>query len=491
MPKQSTDTWFNVHISSPIDEPMITVDADTRHLWSTVSDGADASAAPSDKIKRAKKPPSEEQIRAKAERLVAKKVAEEKALADALSSQKKKRKQSTAAKPKGPKKPTAERARKIRLLPSIEQKKILNQWFGTARWTYNQCLAYWKETGFINKKLHRLKLVNNELYAETDKQWVLETPYNIRDEAMNDFLKAVATNLRRAEPFEMKFRSKKHRQVESIVIHHKYWKDGSMYPTLFGRGRLKSAHPIPPELGYDSRLLRTRLGKFYLVVSKPMVVRSETQAPETSHVHSGVVSIDPGVRTFLTCYDPSGKIIEWGVGDMSRIHRLCRHLNKLISKRTTYRGPKRSRKRCSMKRAEYRVRDRVRNLIDDCHWRAIRFLTSNYRVIILPHFNTPQMAKRGARSIGRDTVKGMLNWGHGRFRSRLVEKARECPWLKVIISTEEFTSKTCGKCGQRYNIGSDKVYKCRNRECQMKMDRDWNGARNILLKYLTERRLVA
>jgi putative transposase len=176
---------------------------------------------------------------------------------------------------------------------------------------------------------------------------------------------------------------------------------------------------------------------------------------------------------------------------MARIHRLCRHLSKLITKRTTYHGPKRSRKRNAMKKAEYRVRDRIHNLIDDCHWRAIRFLTLNYRVIIIPHFNTPQMTKRSGRSVGRATVKGILNWGHGRFRTRLVEKARECPWVKVIISTEEFTSKTCGKCGKRYEIGSDKEYKCRNQECLMKMDRDWNGARNILLKYLTERRIVA
>jgi hypothetical protein len=33
------------------------------------------------------------------------------------------------------------------------------------------------------------------------------------------------------------------------------------------------------------------------------------------------VAIDPGVRTFGTCYDMEGKVVEWGVGDMGRIYR--------------------------------------------------------------------------------------------------------------------------------------------------------------------------
>src|SRR6185369_13570465 len=38
-------------------------------------------------------------------------------------------------------KPPAEKALKIRLYPNSEEKQKLLKWFGTARWTYNQCLA--------------------------------------------------------------------------------------------------------------------------------------------------------------------------------------------------------------------------------------------------------------------------------------------------------------------------------------------------------------
>ena len=51
------------------------------------------------------------------------------------------------------------------------------------------------------------------------------------------------------------------------------------------------------------------------------------------------------------------------------------------------------------------------------------------------------------------------------------------------------TSKTCGKCGNLHaNLGSNKCFKCP--KCEMKMDRDINAARNIMLKYLSEENLT-
>ena len=48
--------------------------------------------------------------------------------------------------------------------------------------------------------------------------------------------------------------------------------------------------------------------------------------------HEDVVSMDPGVRSFMTTYDTSGFCSEWGSGDMKRIFPLCLFLDRLISK---------------------------------------------------------------------------------------------------------------------------------------------------------------
>ena len=48
------------------------------------------------------------------------------------------------------------------------------------------------------------------------------------------------------------------------------------------------------------------------------------------------------------------------------------------------------------------------------------------------------------------------------------------------ICTEEFTSKTCTRCGQINEVGGSEIYKCSG--CKLTLDRDINGARNIYLK---------
>ncbi|CAG8855476.1 19339_t:CDS:2, partial [Gigaspora margarita] len=64
------------------------------------------------------------------------------------------------------------------------------------RWTYNQCLIAVEKEGVERKKkdlrARRLNAINFQ--NKTELKWILETPYDIRDEAMNDLLKGYASN---------------------------------------------------------------------------------------------------------------------------------------------------------------------------------------------------------------------------------------------------------------------------------------------------------
>lgn len=60
---------------------------------------------------------------------------------------------------------------------------------------------------------------------------------------------------------------------------------------------------------------------------EPTHEQRENQAPTNS-----MIFIDPGVKTFITGYDPSGKIITWGENDIGRIARLLHYTRKLQSK---------------------------------------------------------------------------------------------------------------------------------------------------------------
>ena len=77
----------------------------------------------------------------------------------------------------------------------------------------------------------------------------------------------------------------------------------------------------------------------------------------------------------------------------------------------------------------------------------------------------------------------MLTWSHYRFQQHMLHMSRKHPWCKVYIVDEAYTSKTCGACGQlHHTLGGNKQFHCPS--CGMKMDRDLNGARNILIRFL-------
>ena len=56
----------------------------------------------------------------------------------------------------------------------------------------------------------------------------------------------------------------------------------------------------------------------------------------------------------------------------------------------------------------------------------------------------------------------------------------------MASSSNLYRSKTCGFCGYIHKkLGGSKVFSCP--QCKTKLDRDINGARNILLRYLTKK----
>ena len=388
---------------------------------------------------------------------------------------------------------------RIRLYPTPEQDTVLKQWFGTARWTYNRCLDEGKRRG-IKRQLTqqrsalRAACLNRDAFeGKEDLKWVLDTPYDVRDEAMNDLLKAYQTNFAKLgknpeHTFEVRFRSKKRSTQEAIVIHSKHYnRKRGIYADLFRS--MRSHEPLPNEIQYDARLTRTnKLGHYYLCLPQPLEVRPESQGPQFSeearHAYgAGVVALDPGVRTFQTCYDPSGRIVEWGAKDIGRIYRLCHAHDKLQSKWSQQKSVRHA-SRYRMRKAAARIRLKIRNLVDELHKRLAKWLCENYEVVLLPAVETSQMLRRGQRRIRSKTARAMATWSHYRFKQRLLNKAREYPWCEVVIVDEAYTSKTCGSCGcLNERLGGSKHFHCPH--CHFHIDRDANGARNIVIRFRT------
>lgn len=178
---------------------------------------------------------------------------------------------------------------------------------------------------------------------------------------MSDLLKAFQTaeaNRRNGNitHYSLSYKSFKS-DSESIVIRSKSWKYGYWFKTILG-SRLWGYEKLPKELTMDSRMVR-KGSKYYLCHVIPIETRTGPK-PGT------VVSIDPGMRTFMTCYDPvNHQIQELSKGtDSTRIFHSLKHADKLEKE---IRSTSNKRKRVRMKKALKRMRQRLINRIKDMH----------------------------------------------------------------------------------------------------------------------------
>ena len=183
----------------------------------------------------------------------------------------------------------------------------------------------------------------------------------------------------------------------------------------------------------------------------------------------GVVSLDPGVRNFLSFYSEVATGII-GKGDFNHIYYLCLQLDEIISRMSKAKCKQKKR----LKSAKQRLIWRISDLIDDLHKKTACFLVTRFDTILLPTFETSEMVVK----LHSKTAKNMLTFAHYRFKQFLKCKAEEYS-CKIIDVSEDYTSRTCSYCGILHNKNSKKRMIC---SCGANVDRDLNGARGILLK---------
>lgn len=352
---------------------------------------------------------------------------------------------------------TVQRSRKIRVYPTQEQKKILNNWFGASRFAYNKTVEFLKQP---NTKA-QWKSIKTDLLHEMP-EWSKEVPYQIKSVAIRDCCQAVSNAKKKFKQTgkfqEVKFRSKK-RGDNNLFIPQSAVSEKGVYHTILGK--LKTAEPLwKPK--HDCRLVFQN-GRYFVVVPIDVPVKR----PDSQRLSA--CSLDCGVRTFQTVFSKE-LILKVGDHDFQRIFRYCYALDKLISRKKRERSNK-------FNKAMQRIRWKVRDLIDEIHNKLTVVLCRMFDVIYIPTFETHDMVSK----LRHKTSRAMLGWAHYRFKMKLKSKAEEYS-CRVIDCTEEYSSKTCGECGEISSIGGKEVWTCKY--CGCMHDRDINGARNILLKQI-------
>lgn len=371
----------------------------------------------------------------------------------------------------------------------MEQKKLFEKCLGAHRYFYNKAIEYNRET----KEKSPIDIRNNILpsYKSLDithhEYWIKQIPYDTCEYAIRQFVSNLKTGManvknKNISHFHIDYITKKESGIfwinkKAITIDNG---NVRIFPTRLddplvkvskkGKKLLKKLQRI------DSNVtIQKYNNKYYLNIFVKNQPNQYNKLPE----RNTFIALDPGVRTFLTGYS-NDEVIEYGNNLYKKLEPIYERINKKISVAETTKSlqlRKKILKRCS------KLRTKIKSIVNDFHWKVAKHLTSNYSCILLPEFQTSRMTKKKDK-LPKVVRKAMLSLSHYKFKEILKYVSENVPCCKVIVCNESYTSKTCGNCGELNNeLKSQKHFSCK---CGYNMDRDWNGARNVLIRSLTK-----
>lgn len=417
---------------------------------------------------------------------------------------------------------------KIKLKLNEEQKTIINEWINTSNYVYNKTveninktksypnfqnlrdyyvtnntkknnseyisfsnkikeLHQYKKTlkikddiNKINEKIKHLKIelrtiAKNLEYEKNSNvnDWELNTPKEVRAEAIKDVCTSFKSGISNLKAGNIKFFNlgfRKHKSnnkyvsipknflkivKNTIKIAPSYFK--SNCNIKIGNKTLKRNKNL--KIDFDCKLIKTN-NEYFLII--PIETKTNKNTKITSYC-----GIDPGVRTFMTTFG-NNKSYEY-IHNKELLLKINMKIDLLKSNRLKILNKRKSLNKQEKKKS---------NIIKELHCKTINNLLNHNDLIFYGDIKSHNIVKnKNNKLLNRD----FNDLKFYKFKERLLFKAK----LKnkiVYEVNEAFTSQTCSCCGIINNVGSSKIYNCNN--CNKKMLRDENAAKNILIKGL-------
>ena len=369
---------------------------------------------------------------------------------------------------------TVAKSKRIRIYPTQQQKQLFKQWFGVERKVYNTCVNHFNEKDIEFKGW--MKMSTLVLHSFTE-EYFKTVPYQIKNKAVKDSYTSWRTNCRKAKqtgkPFKLRYKSRKN-PIQSCYIPKKAVSEKGIYHTISGKLKFSEREWLKNDF-CACRLINDH-GRWYLSVPQKITTT-------TTENQSGIVALDPGVRNFLTYFSEDGRFGWLGIHAFNKLLNLNLKRDHLLSKLALTKDKK---KKCNLKCTLNRTYHRIQDLVDELHWQCINYLVHNFSVIVFPPFEVSGMTKKG-RKLRKSVVRSMLSLRFFDFKERLKQKCRECGVL-YVEQNESYTSKTNSFTGELIpNLGSKEWFMYDG----IKVHRDLNAARNILLRAMRDSSAVS
>jgi putative transposase len=366
------------------------------------------------------------------------------------------------------------RSRPIFLYPTLKQRRIIFEWFEVYRIVYNKTVSYFKTHPLksfwtVRPIIKDLFKDNIEFHQRVKKSKIL---VHTLDNAIDDCVKAYDSALSNKSNgnilgFKLRYKKQSH-HLKTLVLE----------PSTFSKeingfrksvlGKMESSEPLTGikkacRLSYNNRT-------GVLVLRVPYDKKTVKFC-----ARNNVIALDGGIRTFMTGYSPAGIGYEFCTANTNN------KLKKIINEIETVKKVCSSGKLLNYNRYLKRKREKLSNMVADLHWKVAKFLCEKFDIIYLGKLSTTGICKRNG-NLSAENKRLCYALSHYTFRERLKSKAAEYQVIFKAVD-ESYTSKTCGKCGEiDENLGAKKIFKCPQEACGFKIARDYNGARNILLK---------
>ncbi|NEO94543.1 MAG: IS200/IS605 family element transposase accessory protein TnpB [Moorea sp. SIO3G5] len=362
---------------------------------------------------------------------------------------------------------------KVRIYPSDEQKQILAQHFGCARWWWNyalnQCIETYQTTG---KGLTRsaLNAMLPKLKKAEETEWLKDCYSQVFQTTTLNLVTAYKNFFQGRSKFP-RFKSKKRKQSIQYPQNVKIIDGCIKFPGKVGIVETKLHRG---EITGDIKTVTismTPSGKYFASIL------TELEGDNHKPCHEGkIAGLDLGIKDFAIVNDG------YKTSKFAKPRYLYKHEKNLARKQKKLsKKQKGSKSRNKARKKVARVHEHISNIRQDYLHKLSRKLVDDNQVIVVENLNTKGMlcATRTLRERNHNLAKAISDTGWGMFVNFLSYKLEKEG--KVLIEIDRWfpSSKTCSNCFyQVSDMPLDiRLWKCPN--CGAHHDRDENAAKNI------------
>jgi len=338
---------------------------------------------------------------------------------------------------------------------------------------------------FQNIRTYFLKNIRDNIIKECNSN-ILNRDIRIKTHILDATIKLACANYQSAltnfengniKHFRIRYWKDK-REKRVLEIEKCYFTKGSLCPSIFNQLKgYKKNNGKKEDFDFNNinstvKLhFNKKIGEYSIFLSKEIECLKDIDININKR---NLISINLDLRTFATCLSEN-QVIDISKTDDTKLKKL---INKRLECKKIIKDYNTKKNNNNLRR----VNKRIKGLVDEVHWKTIKFLTSNYKNILIGELSTKGIICNDKSTLKANNKELANAYSFYTFRQRLQYKCvvNKCNYKGV---NEYYTSKTCSCCSEyNENLGGSKVFNCPS--CKIVFDRDINSCRNMILKCL-------